>query len=191
MSVVVVVKDKGRVVVGCDERMSSWADSYTDSYEDRPKGIIVQNQAIVAGTGNVALVDLFGNEIVGLEEFSRESILYNVVIPLMSKLHNTCYLDKDCNFDGEIVIAKDSKAFRVAGNGTISEVNSFLAIGSGSLSALGSLTTTFWSNISAEEKVAKAIESAGSVISTVSTTGWIADTKSLQFRKTSKFNRKW
>ena len=59
MSVIVAIKDKNRVVVGVDVRMSS-CETYIDSYARRPKAIHINNKRdiIVGGVGNIGLVDI-------------------------------------------------------------------------------------------------------------------------------------
>ncbi len=180
MSVVIAIKDKDRIVVGCDTRMSN-EQQYEDGYKNRPK-MVIANKTIVACVGNIGLVDIFAKKIENLNEFTREKILYEVVIPLFNELTNTCYLAKSFDFDGEIVLARGDKAFIISGNGTISEVNNQMAVGSGALASLGSLTTTFYSNKTPEERIALAIQTTSKICQTVSSESIITDTKKLTLK---------
>ena len=180
MSVVVVMREKEGFVVGCDSRMSSEL-SFTDSYYGRPKALKLKNGLIVACVGNVGLLDIFAEEFEKCEELNREYILFKVFLPVMKKLQNTCFIDKNNELNGDIAVAYKNKAFIINSSGTIEEVFNFTAIGTGQLPALSSLQTSYLSDTKGEYKVAKAIFSAGELVPSVSKEAWVADTINSNF----------
>lgn len=179
MSVVVAIKEKDRVVVGCDTRMSS-DETYSDSYEARPKAIKLLNGTIIAVVGNVGLLEIVKNEVAKLQRINRETISSRIVLPLFEKLRGTPFFN--CHeLDGSILIAERDTAYIISPIGTVEEINHFNAIGSGKLAALGSLFVTINSNIETEKKVKIAIEAAGTNVPSVSKEAWVADTRVMGF----------
>ena len=75
MSVLVAVKDKNRVVVGVDTRMSC-CDAYIDSYQRRPKAIHLNDKRdiIIGAVGNIGLVDILKQQIADYQEKDIYSI---------------------------------------------------------------------------------------------------------------------
>ena len=189
MSVIVAIKDKKRVVVGVDVRMSSCC-SYVDSYSRRPKALHVNqaNDIIVGGVGNVGLVDIL-KQILSeyrdrdLYEMDRSFIVRYIVPALIGNVRDYEMTDKENKMDGELLIAIKDKAFLITGNYTVEEIVKYAAEGSGREAAIGSLyTSASLYSMSPEERIKLAIEAAGSCINSVSKASFIGDTAGKSFR---------
>ena len=180
MSVGIAFKDGDRFVVGVDSRISS-DEYYRDSYKERPKGIKLKNGIVLACSGNIALLDLFAKKFEVFDKLDRETILYKAVIPFMRDYNGFCFMENGNALDGALIVAMNDKCFLINSIGTVEEVYKYNAIGSGKMTALGSLYSTCFSNTDAEEKVALAIKAAGANVPSVSSEAWIADTKELEF----------
>ena len=174
MSVIVAIKDKNRVVVGVDVRMSS-CDTYIDSYARRPKAIHINNKRdiIVGGVGNIGLVDILRQYITEYQDkdiyaMDRAWIVKHVIPALVVNVRDYEMTDKEGKMDGVLIIAVKDKAYIITGNYSVEEVVKYAAEGSGRDAALGSLYTTSKMMMTPEDKIKIAIESAGNCINTVS-----------------------
>lgn len=178
MSVIVLVKDKDRFVIGSDIRNSCENGLYTDAYKvyKKIKHIDINNQIIIGCVGNVALLDFF-ELLINKQEVIDRKTLVNIIVPnLMNIVRGTTF---ECNngfLDGELIISYGSKAFLITSNYNVIEVEKFYALGSGGFIALGSLFVTEHLNLTAEERVEIAICAAGTYINTVSKEAVIGDT---------------
>ena len=191
MSVLVAIKDKDRVVVGVDTRMSGGNDSYIDSYNQRPKAFHVDKDrtVIVGGVGNIALVDLLGNvmeeHLPKIKEIDRKYIVRYIVPDLVVDLGN--YSLKSYNsespyfMDGTLFIGINNRGYAIHGNGTVDELVDYIAMGSGQDAASGSLYTTSSFVMSPEGRIDYAIKAAGNIVNTVSPTPICGDTKGKHF----------
>ena len=189
MSVIIAIKDKNRIVVGVDSRMSS-CDSYFDSYSRRPKAIHINEKRdiIVGGVGNIGLVDVIKqilaehpmNEVYSLD---RNYIVKYIIPALVVNVRDYEMSDKENKMDGILLIAVKDRAYMIMGNYSVEEVDGYAAEGSGREAALGSLYTsnTLYS-MSPEDRIRLAIEATGSCVSTVSTLSFIGDTAGKVFR---------
>ena len=188
MSVIVAIKEKNRIVVGVDVRMSS-CDTYVDSYSRRPKAMHINNKKdiIVGGIGNVGLVDVLRQHLTEYPEkelykMDRAFIVKYIVPALVINVRDYEMQDKENKMDGVLLIAVQDRAYTIAGNYSVEEVVSYGAEGSGRDAALGSLyTSSKLLSVSSEERVKLAIESAGSCISSVSKLSYIGDTAGMAF----------
>lgn len=184
MSVLIAIKDNDRVVIGCDTRMSN-DHSYNDSYEDRPKGIKLDNGIVVAATGNIGLLDIFAKQLKDFDskkDLTHDYVLFKVLFPIVKEYQGKILI-RDNEMDADLMIAKGDKCFIVFGNCTIEELHNYRAIGTGEMVALGSLFSTFGSSMSVEERILTAIKASGAVVPSVSSECWIADTKSKNFKQ--------
>ena len=189
MSVIVAIKDKKRVVVGVDVRMSS-CDTYIDSYSRRPKAIHINKKKdiIVGGVGNIGLVDVLKQHLSGYQQkdlytIDRSFIVKYVIPALVISARDYEMTDKEGKMDGVLLIAVQDRAYIITGNYSVEEVVKYVAEGSGREAALGSLyTSAQLLSISAEERIRLAIKSAGSCINTVSKASYIGDTAGTDFK---------
>ena len=84
--------------------------------------------------------------------------------------------------DGELLIAVKDRAYSIAGNYSVGEIQDYYALGSGREAALGSLyTSAKILSIPPEEKIRIAIEAAGNCINSVSKLSYIGDTAGKNF----------
>ena len=187
MSVIVAIKDKSRIVVGVDVRMSC-GESYTDSYVRRPKAIHINDKKdiIVGGVGNIGLVDILKQIIAEYQEedvyaIDRAWIVKYIVPELSITIRNYGMADRDGKMDGSLILAIKDRAYIIAGNYVVEEIVEYTADGSGKDAALGSLYTTNKMAMTPEEKIKIAIESAGSCVCTVSKMSYIGDTTGKMF----------
>lgn len=195
MSVLVAIKDKNRIVVGVDVRMSS-CETYIDSYNRRPKAIHINNKKdiIVGGVGNIGLVDILKQLLTDyqtsdLYSMDRAFIVKYIIPALVVSVRDYEMTDKEGKMDGVLMVAVKDKAFIITGNYSVEEVVKYVAEGSGREAALGSLYTTSKMAMSPEEKIKIAIESAGSCVNTVSKMSYIGDTAGKTFLTTSVENK--
>lgn len=187
MSVVVAIKDKNRIVVGVDVRMSS-CDTYVDSYQRRPKAFHLNGKKdiIIGGVGNIGLVDLLRQTIAeyrdkDLYAIDRAFIVKYIVPAMVVSVRDYDMTDKEGKLDGVLLLAIRDKAYLITGNYSVEEMVKYAAEGSGREAALGSLYTTSNMNMTPEERIKIAIEAAGSCINTVSKMSYIGDTAGKQF----------
>jgi len=191
MSVMVAIKDKNRVVVGVDVRMSC-GEAYVDSYPRRPKAIHVNSKRdiIVGAVGNIGLVDIIRQQITEYQEkdvylIDRPWIVKFLIPALSVSVRDYEMTDKEGKMDGLIILAIKDRAYLITGNYTVEEITDYAADGSGRDAALGSLYTTSKTSMSPEERIRIAIEAAGTCVNTVSKMSYIGDTAGKMFLTTS------
>jgi len=180
MSVVIAIKDKDRIYVGCDSRMSSQEDYY-DSYYSRPKAYKLENGLIVAGVGNIGIVDILADVAKGITKLTHDIVVSKIAVPLFNKLSGTVMVNNG-ELDGSLLVAKDDMCFIISSICTVEEVYNYNAIGSGKSTAMGSLYSTFYMK-NPEKRIVEAIKATSASILTVSSEAYVADTKTNDFRK--------
>ena len=187
MSVLVAIKEKNRIVVGVDVRMSS-NESYIDSYPRRPKAIHLtkDKDVIIGAVGNMALLDIFKDLMLSyktedLYSIDRDYIVKYIVPSLVTEVAR-CTTDINYeDMDATLLLAVKNRAYIIPGNYSVSELMEYDAIGSGQDAAIGSLYTTSKFAMSSEERIRLAIEASGSTNRSVSKLSYIGDTKGKQF----------
>lgn len=184
MSVIVVVRDKNRFVVGSDIRCSSSDGYYVDSYKSfrKIKHLDLNNEIIIGCVGNVAILELFEEVLNNVSRINRTTLNKEVVPALMHLVKGSVFEYKDGCLDGELLVAYKDTAFTISPNFNVMEVEEESAIGSGAMVALGSLYTSKLSNSSAEQRVILAIKVAGSLVKSVSKESIIGDTKNMAIK---------
>lgn len=195
MSVMVAIKDKNRIVVGVDVRMSG-GEGYVDSYSRRPKAIHLTDKKdiIIGAVGNIGLLDVLKEQLLGYDLKALYSIdksfLVKYVIPALAvSMRDFEMRDKEGRLDGELLIAIKDRAYLITGNLTVEEIVKYDAEGSGRDAALGSLyTSSSLFSMTPESKIKMAIESAGSCVSSVSKLAYIGDTAGKAFLPTNLKN---
>ena len=195
MSVMVAIKDKNRVVVGVDVRMSC-GEAYVDSYPRRPKAIHVNSKRdiIVGAVGNIGLVDIIRQHIAEYQEkdvylIDRPWIVKFLIPALSVSVRDYEMTDKEGKMDGMLILAIRDRAYVITGNYVVEEIMDYAADGSGRDAALGSLYTTSKTSMSPEERIKIAIEAAGTCVNTVSKMSYIGDTAGKMFLATSVENK--
>lgn len=180
MSVAVALKENDIVFVGVDNRVSG-EHIYHDVNEKPLKAVVLENGIILAFAGNPGLFSYYIEEMEKLEDIDEDSIRNKAVYKVKEIINNQklCYEDRQ----HELIIAYKDKAYTLNDLGYLEEIFNMRAIGSGEEAALGSLFTSVGANMSAEDKVIKAIQCAGDVVNSVSKTGWLINTKDKVFKQ--------
>ena len=188
MSVLVAIKEKDRVVVGVDIRMSC-GEAYADSYSRRPKAVHLNDKRdiIIGAVGNCGLVDVMRQiiteyRIADIYKIDRSYIVKYILPALIVNVRDYELTDKEGKMDGRILIAVKDKAFVISGNYIVDEIQNYVAMGSGEDAARGSLLTSEPFLKSPEERIKIAIRASGSVVSTVSKASYIGDTAGMVFK---------
>ena len=183
MSVIVLIKDKDRFVVGCDDRV--FDNIYTDDYYAMPKAkhMDINNEIIIGCCGNGILLEFLQKKLNQVSKINRNIISYEIIPSLIEATKNTPCIDLNGCMAGELIIAYKDKAYSIYNNFVIQEIKDSYALGSGKEVALGSLYTSKKLNISPEERIAISITAAGNYINTVSKNAYIGDTAGKNFKK--------
>ena len=187
MSVIIALKDKDRVVVGTDIRMSN--DScYNDSYKSKPKAIHFNQEktVIVGSVGNLGVLDVFNKILVDnvkdWEKVDKSYIVRYLVPILMRECEAYDCLEKDQHsVDGTLLLAIKDRAYIIGHSYIVFELEDYLTIGCGDEAARGSLYTSKDFGWSPERRIRMAIEASASVSQFVSSISYVGDTKGKMF----------
>lgn len=184
MSVLIAIKEKGKFVVGVDNRVTD-REMFSDSYEERPKAYSIgKNRNVIVGAcGNIALVDYLASTIESLDfnEINAQN-LAKTIIPAMYEACPAYLLNENNCFDGTMFLAIDNRAYSISSNGVVVTIKQMCAIGCGKDVAYGSLLTSSRLNLDATTRIQLAIEACGKVLACVSSSSYIADTGGNSFR---------
>ena len=186
MSVLVAIKEKDRVVVGVDTRISAKGGTYIDSYNLTPKAIHLDDKkTIIAGSvGTDGLVGFFAGI---MKDYIKDAdridkdFLVEKVLPKLVATVDKYHLDKDGSMDGEIFLAIKNKGYVINSNYWIHEMEHYYTMGSGDETSMVSLYSTSGFKISTEERIAKAVKAAASVNNGISKNCYIGDTAGTPF----------
>ena len=184
MSIVVAYKDKDRVLVGCDTRMSK-GDDYSDGYEERPKAVLLKKNIIVGFVGNGTLLDRVVYRLSDYitEKTTRAEIITNLIPNLLKDLDDGTTAFTDGLMDGDLLIAIDDRAYIISNNFDVREIITYDAIGSAEIPAKSCLYSIKDYDLTPEERVAKAILCASKFNRSISSEIYIGDTKGNSFKK--------
>jgi len=184
VSVIVAIKDDDKVIMACDTRMSN-DYGYEDSYNSRPKAIIVKKGILVGVSGCLGVLDIISTSLKDYlsENMSRIDIAFKFIPALREKLENTCLLDSDGYMESSILIAIRNKIYEICGNFDVSEKDEYGAIGIGKNCALGSFYTSKDVSVSQITRAYYAVKSAGNFMLGVSPEVFVASTKDNNFHR--------
>ncbi|MBQ9519856.1 MAG: hypothetical protein IJR67_00055 [Acholeplasmatales bacterium] len=112
MSVIIAIKDKDRVVVGCDIRMSN-PNYYYDDYYTRPKAIHLSDNIIVGVAGELRILDIISCILTGYidENISRFDIVSKLIPRLRTEIEGTPSFEDNGEMAGEIIIAAKNRIY--------------------------------------------------------------------------------
>lgn len=193
MSLIVILKEDNKYVVGCDTRISG-QDDYEDGYQRVPKAkhIDFHNQLIIGCVGNIGILDVVEMIVSKEEKITRGTLVKNVIPKLREITSGTSYEVSNRCLDGDILIAYKDKAYAITSNYTVINIDDMYALGSGANTAYGSLFTSRYMNVDAASRVMLSIKAAGSRIFSVSKDAWVGDTSGSPFSPKSqvKYNEK-
>ena len=170
MSVVVAIKENGRVTIGADSQVTKGGTRRTLSNPNNYKvwrvlgtencmmahvGLVREANVIRVARGLIPELAQFKDEI----DFSF--VVKHLVPALFAELEEYRVIkggSEPPRFDSSFIFAYKDKLFYISGNGTVIEVDDYCAIGSGECEAIGSLLST--EGEPCEERIKKAIKAS-------------------------------
>ena len=188
MSVVVVLKDKDKMLVGVDTRMSSDSGLYHDSYKARPKAIHFDEEKTVIGgmVGNGNLLEVL-RIIYDKHKKDRDSIDRKYIVKyFIPELITACskrnlLVGKERHLEGSLVLLIKDRGYMIASNFNVSEIMDYEAMGCGDKAVLASLYTSKDYLINPVSRIVKAIKATAYVDNRISSTVYIGSTAGEQF----------
>ena len=175
MSVIVVLKEKDKYIVGCDTRISSDDGLFIDDYYQvkKAKHIDFNNEVIIGAVWRVS----------EMKTLNKRTIITELIPNLQKSILNTPCCNQHFEMEAEIILAIKNKAYSISSDYLVKDIQNEYVVGSGASASYGSLYTSRNLVMSAEERVALAILSAASVDYHVSSEVYIGDTKGKVFKR--------
>ena len=156
MSVVIAIKENGITYMAADTQIS-FGDSKRHLKSDSLQKIWAVSDiphCIIGGVGlarDLNLIRYCTNELIPeasvlKNEINVGTIMINTVPVIFESIRNYTQLvsgcDKDIAINSEFLLAYKDKIFDIAPDGTVEEIEDYIAVGSGANAALGSLKHT-------------------------------------------------
>lgn len=196
MSVVIAIKEKDCIYMGCDSQVTIGSGKRTLKSVNNFKIWKVDGypNCLMGGVGNFRDLCFLRctPEIVPEMKLATNTLDYaTVVTQIVPAIWQTLvayglYQDKPLVVDenrgtgalgSQFLLACGTNLYNIGADGTVEEVEDYIAIGSGDDLANGSLKTTEDANLTAEERIAAAIDAASRGNAYVSNPIIVADTK--------------
>ena len=191
MSVVVAIKENGKIMMGADSQCTKGGTRRSLSNPNNYKiwKVLDSENCLLGHVGlvreaNVIRVarDLIP-EMAQIKDKVDFSFVVKRLVPTMfEELEEYRVIKKGDNppeFDSSFLFAYKDKLFYISGNGTVIEIDDYCAIGSGECEAIGSLLST--EGESPEERIKKAIKASAANDIYVDYPIVITDTESCEF----------
>lgn len=191
MSVVVAIKEKDRVVIGADSQTTRGESKRTSRNPNNFKVWKVRgvDNCIMAHVGrkrNANIISLMTDLVTEYDVYKGyidfEFVVKRIVPDIKRELVKYGFMKDDDYYedlDSRFVFAFQNQLYYINCDGSVVEIDDYVAIGSGEGEAIGSLIST--EGLSAEERVIKAIKASSSVNLYVDYPIVIADTKECDF----------
>ena len=192
MSVVVAIKENGKIMMGADSQCTKGGTRRSLSNPNNYKiwKVLDSENCLLGHVGlvreaNVIRVarDLIP-EMAQIKNKVDFSFVVKRLVPTMfEELEEYRVIKKGDNppeFDSSFLFAYKDKLFYISGNGTVIEIDDYCAIGSGECEAIGSLLST--EGESPEERIKKAIKASAANDIYVDYPIVITDTESTEFK---------
>ena len=192
MSVVVAIKENGKIMMGADSQCTKGGTRRSLSNPNNYKiwKVLDSENCLLGHVGlvreaNVIRVarDLIP-EMAQLKDKVDFSFVVKRLVPTMfEELEEYRVIkkgDTPPEFDSSFLFAYKDKLFYISGNGTVIEIDDYCAIGSGECEAIGSLLST--EGESPEERIKKAIKASAANDIYVDYPIVITDTESTEFK---------
>lgn len=171
MSVIVAIKEKGKIYVGCDSQVTQGSTRSTLKNKNNYK-IWQVNNADHCIMGHVGLVrdanvvrlmeNLIDDYAVCKKEINYRYVVKYVVPQIIEELKKFNYIKQDEGYfdsmESSYLLAYEDQLFKISPNGTVIEVDDCVAIGSGQDQAIGSLLSTEGQD--PEMRIVKAIKAS-------------------------------
>ena len=192
MSVVIAIKENGVTYMAADTQVS-FGDSKRHLKSDSLQkiwAVVDIPHCIMGGVGlarDLNLIRYCTSELIPeasvlKNEINVGTIMLNTVPVIFESIRNYTQLvtgcDKDIPISSEFVLAYKDKVFDIAPDGTVEEIEDYIAIGSGADAALGSLKHTIDEPV--YDRLIKALDAAAESNLYVSEPYVVIDTKDME-----------
>lgn len=170
MSVVVAIKEKGKVFIGCDSQVTRGGTRSTLKNPNNYKVWKVRgvDNCLMAHVGNVrdaSVVRLMDSLVTEYNVFKNhidyEFVVKSIVPDIIHELREYGYLKGDSyfeEFDSRFIFAYRDMLFLINNDGCVLEIDDCVAMGTGESEAIGSLLSTDIDD--PETRIVKAIKSS-------------------------------
>ena len=192
MSVVVAIKENGRVTIGADSQVTKGGTRRTLSNPNNYKvwRVLGAENCMMAHVGLVREANVIRvargliPELAQLkDEIDFSFVVKHLVPALFAELEEYRVIkggSEPPRFDSSFIFAYKDKLFYISDNGTVIEVDDYCAIGSGECEAIGSLLST--EGEPCEERIKKAIKASAANDIYVDYPIIITDTEHMEFK---------
>jgi ATP-dependent protease HslVU (ClpYQ) peptidase subunit len=192
MSVVVAIKENGRVTIGADSQVTKGGTRRTLSNPNNYKvwRVLGTENCMMAHVGLVREANVIRvargliPELAQLkDEIDFSFVVKHLVPALFAELEEYRVIkggSEPPHFESSFIFAYKDKLFYISGNGTVIEVDDYCAIGSGECEAIGSLLST--EGEPCEERIKKAIKASAANDIYVDYPIVMTDTESTEFK---------
>ena len=111
MSVIVVLKEKDKYIVGCDTRISSDNGSFIDDYYQVKKArhIDFNNEVIIGAVGRVSILDNVEHIISEMKTLNKRTIITELIPKLQKSILNPHCCNQHFEMEAEIILAIKNK----------------------------------------------------------------------------------
>lgn len=192
MSVVVAIKENGRITIGADSQVTKGGTRRTLSNPNNYKvwRVFGTENCLMAHVGCVREANVIRvargliPELAQLkDEIDFSFVVQHLVPALFEELAEYRVIkggSEPPRFDSSFLFAYKDKLFYISGNGTVIEVDDYCAIGSGECEAIGSLLST--EGEPCEDRIKKAIKASAANDIYVDYPIIMTDTESMEFK---------
>ena len=192
MSVVVAIKENGKVMIGADSQCTRGGTRRTLSNPNNYKvwRVLDAESCLLAHVGLVREANIIrvARELVPEMAQIKNKIDFSFVVQhlvprMFAELEEYRAIKKSdgpLEFDSSFLFAYKDKLFYISGNATVIEIDDYVAIGSGECEAIGSLLST--EGEPSEERIKKAIKASAASDIYVDYPIVITDTEKTEFQ---------
>ena len=192
MSVVVAIKENGKITFGADSQCTKGSSRRSLSNPNNYKiwkvpgadNCLMAHVGLVREANVVRVTHGLVSELDQLKDSVDFAFVVRRLVPaLFDELNSYGILRKDDGvpyFDSSFLFAYKDRLYYISPNGTVIEIDDYCAIGSGECEAVGSLLST--EGESCEERIKKAIRASAANDIYVDYPIVISDTESTEFK---------
>lgn len=170
MSIVVAIKEDGKCYIGSDSQVTLGGTRITLKNPNNYKiwKVPSVDNCLMASVGNLrdaciirTMDDLITEYNVYKNHISFDFVINKIVPDIIERLQKARYIKSDGVFDGmdsSFLFAFEDQLYEINTDGSVIEIEDYVAIGSGKNEAIGSLLST--EGHSPEERIIKAIKAS-------------------------------
>lgn len=171
MSVIVAIKEKGNVYIGCDSQVTKGGSRRTLHNKNNYKIWKVNgcNNCLMGSVGSFRdnniirlMDDLVTDYNVYKEHIDYRFVVKKIVPDIIDELKRARYIKLDDDYfdciDSSFIFSFKDQLYEINKDGTVLEIDDYVAIGSGQCEAIGSLLST--EGQSPKERIIKAIKAS-------------------------------